>query len=717
MNATREGSDADNADMRHAAQDYLAALESGQQPDRVRFLAQFPHLAERLNPYLDALDLLHRTVAPAARPPAEESPPAEPLGDFRIVRRIGGGGMGTVYEAVQRSLGRRVALKVLPFAAALEATHLQRFQNEAQAAAQLHHPNIVPVYFVGCERGVHYYAMQLIEGQDLGSLIGQLRSQKPAAQDAPAEAAATTITSVAAELSTQRASRSDSFYRTAAGLIVQAAAGLEHAHQFGIIHRDIKPANLMVDLRGNVWITDFGLAQFHTGARLTRTGDVLGTLRYMSPEQAAGQGLPVDPRADVYSLGATLYELLTLQPMFTGDTDFQLLRHIVHDEPAMPRALDQAIPAELETIVLKAVSKVPGERYASAREFADDLRRFLENQPILARRAGIVQRAQKWTRRHPGVLAAGPILLVLLTIGSLLSAASIHAERQKTEKRAAEAEARFRLARRSVDEMIETSEELREGPPSQQTVRKRLLESALIYYQEFIDQRQGDPAAQEELRHTKARVERILADLAVLEGGARHFLLGEPSVQDDMQLSDQQRQQVQALRERGLQSLRGLPALATDERHQRFLALVRATEAELGQLLRADQLRRLQQIALQVQGPAAFREPSVAAQLQLTHAQREGIRLVEADLFLPGLHGMPPPGPPPAGQLPDLHKLHGQRLKQARERILALLTADQLRRWQDLTGAPFKGELSGPMPFGFPPPFPPSPPSDMRPPE
>jgi hypothetical protein len=257
-----------------------------------------------------------------------------------------------------------------------------------------------------------------------------------------------------------------------------------------------------------------------------------------------------------------------------------------------------------------------------------------------------------------------------------------------------------------VDEMIEAGEELRDGPPSQQTLRKRLLESALIYYQEFIDQRQGDLAAQEELRQTKARVEKILADLVVLEGGARHFLLGEPSVQDDMRLSAEQRKQVTALRARGLESLRGLQGLPADERHKGFLALVRATEAELGRLLTAEQLLRLQQIALQVRGPAAFLEPQVAAQLQLTAQQVESIRRAKADLFFPG----PPPLPPPAGPPPspaDMHKLHAQRLRQANERVLALLTAEQLRRWQQLTGAPFQGELSAPLVFGFSPPLPP----------
>jgi serine/threonine protein kinase len=254
------------------------------------------------------------------------------LGDFRILREVGRGGMGVVYEAVQISLGRPVALKVLPFAAALDARQLQRFKNEAQAAAQLHHTNIVPVYAVGCERGVHFYAMQLIDGQTLAAVIADLRQrahegEAPADPQqtlayvpgpCPAAAAGQADTPLAQALSTERPTRSLAFFRTAARLGGQAAQALEHAHQMGIIHRDVKPGNLMIDGRGNLWVTDFGLAHIQSDSKLTMTGDLLGTLRYMSPEQALGQRVVVDHRTDVYSLGATLYELLTLKPAFDG---------------------------------------------------------------------------------------------------------------------------------------------------------------------------------------------------------------------------------------------------------------------------------------------------------------------------------------------------------------------------------------------------------------
>ena len=201
---------------------------------------------------------------------------------------------------------------------------------------------------------------------------------------------------MAAQLSTQRSVRGGGFFRTAAKLAAQAAEGLDYAHGLGIVHRDVKPANLLVDGRANVWITDFGLAQFQTQAGLTQTGDLVGTLRYMSPEQAGGQHVLVDHRTDVYALGATLYELLTLRPIFDGQDQRTLLHQILNDEPKLPRALAPAIPAELETIVLKAVAKVPTERYATARDFADDLHRYLRDEPI--RRDG---------RRWSSVAASG----------------------------------------------------------------------------------------------------------------------------------------------------------------------------------------------------------------------------------------------------------------------------------------------------------------------
>src|SRR5262249_37389691 len=199
---------------------------------------------------------------------------------------------------------------------------------------------------------------------------------------------------------------------------VQAALALGHAHELGVIHRDIKPANLLLDVRGHLWVTDFGLAQVRSDTRLTLSGDLVGTLRYMSPEQALGQRPIVDHRADLYSLGVTLYELLTLRPAFAGDERQEVLRQIAFDDPAPPRRLNRAVPAELETIVLKAMARNREERYATAQELADDLERFLRDEPIRARPPTLWQRARRWARRHgPVAAAAGGLLLPALLLG------------------------------------------------------------------------------------------------------------------------------------------------------------------------------------------------------------------------------------------------------------------------------------------------------------
>ena len=367
------------------------------------------------------------------------------LGDFRILREIGRGGMGVVYEAEQASLGRRVALKVLPFAAVLDPRQLQRFKNEALAAACLIHQNIVPVYSVGCERGVHYYAMQYVEGESLAQVVRDLRraeglddraSAHPSPENAEARPAAESR--AVAETATKacdgtgratpsfaaRPTKNPEYFRRIARLGIQAAEALDHAHQHGILHRDIKPANLILDTTDNLWITDFGLARFESEASITITGDLVGTLRYMSPEQAQAKRVIVDHRTDIYSLGVTLYELLALEPAYAGSAREEILRQIAFDEPRRLRSRNRAIPAELEIIVLKAMEKLPEHRYGTAQEMADDLRRFMMDEPIRARRPTLTQRLRKWSRRHKSIAASvaciAAILLVAVTVVALV---------------------------------------------------------------------------------------------------------------------------------------------------------------------------------------------------------------------------------------------------------------------------------------------------------
>jgi serine/threonine protein kinase len=682
---------------------YVEARQTGRDPHRGQFFASYPDLRSELEEFFAGHDEVERLAAAmrqgggqGARPAAGESAlDLGELGDFRLLREIGRGGMGVVYEAEQISLHRRVALKVLPFAAALDPRQLQRFKNEALAAAHLCHENIVPVHAVGEERGVHYYAMQFVEGRSLAALIAELREAAAVGQPQPAA----DTTSPAAALATERSSGHRRYYDWLARLGRQAALALEHAHAVGIVHRDVKPANLLLDTRGQLWVTDFGLAQMSGDGGLTVTGEVLGTLRYASPEQVLARRGVADHRSDVYSLGATLYELLVLRPIFEGRDRNELLRQIADDEPQAPRSLDPSVPRELETVVLKALRKEPSERYATARELADDLDRFLDNRPIRARRPTPSERLRKLARRHPSLVGAGAVVLVLLSVGSLLSTLLIRAEQERTRaeqqkaeqayrrerQRAEEAEARFRLARRSVDEMFRISQEELADRPGLQGLRKRLLWSVLASYQEFLEQRRDDAEAQADLQETKRRVEKILADLAVLGAASQLYLLCQPSVLHDLRLDDEQRPKVKEFCTRvgkeWLDSLGEVGRLSPSERGRRAIKRARAYEAEVNRLLTPAQQTRLRQIGLQAEGPGAFGEPEVVAELKLTAKQRDKIRTIEEEAFFSRMKRTRP-GTTPG----DSSKASSARGKSANERILAVLTEDQVRRWRALTG-------------------------------
>ncbi|HET6882749.1 MAG TPA: serine/threonine-protein kinase [Pirellulales bacterium] len=742
-------------------EEYLAQLDLGRQPDRESYVNRYPELAGAVAQCLDGLDLV-RAAGPRSSSgshlPAAAEPPPRALGDFQIVRELGRGGMGVVYEAVQLSLGRRVALKVLPFAATFDSRQLQRFKNEAQAAALLHHTNIVPIYAVGCERGVHFYAMQLIEGHSLALLIRQLREQagidpvesETRAGDSEAAVSLTDAylggvvplgpatsenlrsTAGASLTITARAARGgDNYFQKIARLILQAAEALEHAHQLGIVHRDIKPANLLVNALGTLWVADFGLAQFQAEASLTRTGDVVGTFRYMSPEQATGQRTAVDHRTDIYSLGATFYELLTLEPVFACETRHELLYQIVHGEPKLPRHINRAIPSELETIVLKAVRKSAAERYATAGEFAEDLRRYLDHRPILARRPTVVERVRKWSRRHPSVVVAGVLLLVATSVGLFVHSQMISREQEKTaaaldreKQRANDAERLFGQARQAVDLLVEVSEDELSDKFDMQQTRRRLLQTALGFYQDFIDERRVEAASQDELAAVEQRVAGILHELDLMRRGLRTMLLNNPVVVRELKLDDDQQQRIQTLfrtwneEEKAMRSSQD----ATDEdtgRHQRFVAFAELKAPAIESVLTDGQFQRLQQLAWQAEGLGAFKSPEVVNALNLSHEQRLAIRKIERDLFRrrhehdPGDGGGP--GGPPKGRRqfedrggadPGERGDDGtgksasfrQRHREAMAKVLASFSEEQLTRWHDLTGEAVDGLNE--LPFG-----------------
>jgi serine/threonine protein kinase/WD40 repeat protein len=490
------------------AEAFLARYRRGERPPLSEYTSQYPELADQIRdlfPSLVMLEELGSVDATPIGPFASGTGKAKPeqLGEYRILREVGRGGMGIVYEAVQETLGRHVALKVLTSHALLPSTHLERFRREARAAARLHHTNIVPVFGVGEHEGVHYYAMQFISGQGLDEVLKELKklrqhkattSSEPSApgddfsiaagllsghwqaaagagdgslesgagnQESAAGAvdvsplssqesrvgsqesgenraeesekahepsridhAAPVLRSESPRTDSSLTAQSDTqFFRSVAQMGVQVAEALEYAHKQGIVHRDIKPSNLLLDARGTVWVTDFGLAKSEDADELSSPGDIVGTVRYMAPERFHGRS---DPRSDVYGLGITLYELLTLQPAFSDSNRPRLVEQVLHENPPRPRSVDPHVPRDLETIVLKATAKEPGQRYPTAEDLANDLRRFLLDRPIQARRSSWREQAWRWVRRNPAWAAMiGTVLTLLVVIAGSTTALSL----------------------------------------------------------------------------------------------------------------------------------------------------------------------------------------------------------------------------------------------------------------------------------------------------
>jgi serine/threonine-protein kinase len=449
--ASHDGGEWDPA-LAELAESITQRLLAGEPVDPEQLAADHPARADEVRRLVSAVRLMAELGRAEAREGigapsgARDAEGHRVFGDFRIVREIGRGGMAVVYEAEQEPLGRRVALKVLPLAAALDPRALQRFQLEAQVAGLLQHPRIVTVHAVGAVDEVPYYAMQYIDGGSLAELIAELRRlakdgvAAPPAGTSPSALAAGLLSGRFApprrepdgdrppsgpaasagvdglDAPAHRSVCSRSYLRTVARLGVQAAEALGHAHDQGIVHRDVKPANLLLDTRGELWVADFGMADVQGDAGLTLTGDLPGTLRYMSPEQALGKRSLVDRRTDIYALGATLYELATLHPAVDGADKQEILRRVAEEEPVPIRRLNPAVPVDLATMITKCLSKDPTNRYETAWQLADDLVRFLDGRPIAARPVGPHVRAWRWCRRKPvqAGLAAGLALAIVV---------------------------------------------------------------------------------------------------------------------------------------------------------------------------------------------------------------------------------------------------------------------------------------------------------------
>src|SRR5437879_1584769 len=290
------------------------------------------------------------------------------LGDYELLEEVGRGGQGVVFRARQKSLNRTVALKVISLGQWASKAHLKRFRLEAEAAARLEHPGIVPIHEVGERDGSCYFSMKFIEGGQLDEV----------------------------------ARREPIPIRRAVELMVKVARTVHYAHEHGILHRDIKPGNILLDTKGEAHLTDFGLARLvESESSVTHTLDVLGTPSYMAPEQAIGNNAAVSSTTDVYGLGAVLYQLLTSQPPFAGGATYETIKLLLDTEPKKPRLLNPKIDRDLSTICLKCLDKDPERRYSSALALAEDLERWLKHEPILARRTGVFTRGRKWVRRNP----------------------------------------------------------------------------------------------------------------------------------------------------------------------------------------------------------------------------------------------------------------------------------------------------------------------------
>ena len=467
-------------------QEFIDRKQRGEAPTIAEYCSRYPDLSEKIRYVFPTLLMMEELKPDLAAPQTDLAVPAglERIGDYRILGEIGRGGMGVVYEAEQESLGRRVALKVLCARYSRDDKGLERFQREARAAAKMHHTNIVPVFEIGQDSGYVFYAMQLIRGSGLDRVIKHLarlrtdseardktghHSVVPRAQSADssdlqdpsgiqANALARSLvaghfraetlteplspgtrpgpasdvgnseaqpgdTGIAPVLPgetdlTTTGSSSRKYYRSVARIGRQVAEALAYSHARDVVHRDIKPSNLLLDAAGVVWVTDFGIAK-SDDQDITHTGDIVGTIRYMSPGRHRGR---YNELSDIYGLGVTLYELVVLKPAFDAPDRLALIQKIKESEPALPRSIDPHIPIDLETVILKAMDKEPASRYQSAEDLAEDLRRFIENEPIRARRISMPARLVRWARRNQKLAASLSIvvmLTIILIVGSL----------------------------------------------------------------------------------------------------------------------------------------------------------------------------------------------------------------------------------------------------------------------------------------------------------
>lgn len=528
----------------------------GERPSLTEYTRQYPEIADRIKrlfPTLVLMEELSPEPEGAVKQTNDLVRPPRQLGEYEIGDELGRGGMGVVFRARQLSLNRDVALKVLTRPQEMGSQALQRFQLEARAAGQLHHPHIVPIIDVGDSEGVHYYAMQLIQGHGLDLILNELRcrytlqatvgqstdrvmnslQRTKSGSSVQAFASAFLSGQFRPDLEGQVSVRAEDqessdgatlsvpagYFRRVAEIGIQLAEALEFAHKAGILHRDVKPSNVLVDESGHVWVTDFGLAKAvedatDAASELTRTGDVIGTIQYMAPERFRGWS---DPRSDVYGLGMTLYELLTFHPAFSDSDRLRLMEKVRTVPPAVPRSLNSRIPRDLETIVLKSIEKDASARYLSAAEMADDLRRYLQDRPILARRSSVRERVWQWCRRNPQVsvlsgLLAG--LIVVAWLGMLYLWREAVASDEDARTHLAAERRNLNLAVAAVQEFsTKVSGDQRLMEHDLRPLRQSLLQTAASFHETLAQLREGSEDAHLDLARSYSGLARLTAEI------------------------------------------------------------------------------------------------------------------------------------------------------------------------------------------------------------
>ena len=516
---------------------YLVALEQGQAFDVRAAIEDNLDIAETFESYLRKLDQLYGVALADGVNQADAAAhvPANPeslkrLGDFELLKIIGRGGMGIVYEATQEGLDRRVAVKLLPLSSTLDSIQVARFKNEARAAGLLSHPNIVPVYSIGSDQGLYYYVMQLIDGVSLDSWV---RAKVESGNEPSVASENSASKNTASENSAPpEFGRQDVDWQGIVGWASDTAKALHEAHVNGVIHRDIKPSNLILDRQGKIWVTDFGLARGLADLSLTGSGDMLGTIRYMSPEQASGKSALVDGRCDVYSLAVTLYELLTLRPAFDADTATEVIRQIDNQTSTPLLKLRPALPLDLATVISKGMEKQRDARYETAAEFAEDLQNVLHGRPTVARPPSMLDHVSLFAARYRSAALVLVSFMVLATLGLSIATMTFADLKGKAENSAHNAKLKERMAREAVDSLALVTAERLAGIPAASEIRKELLEDTLAFYQRFITTPEDDSILRTDMALALGKMGRLERELGDDNAALEHLHQSEKMLQE-----------------------------------------------------------------------------------------------------------------------------------------------------------------------------------------